>query len=144
LDQGEADLTLLGVFAYVDCKPILPRVQRLFSTFPNAWPGFGLLILRLAAGIALVGAAFGEDAHGDFLSLLFRCVAVALAALLALGFGTPFAAAAAAAIQVGIMVLDHEYRSPALVAAALGVGLAVLGPGAWSLDARIFGRKRLV
>jgi putative oxidoreductase len=119
-------------------------VQRLFSTFPNAWPGFGLLILRLAAGVSLVCAAFGEGTHGDSFSLLLRCVALALAALLALGFGTPFAAAAEAAFQVGIMVLDQEYGSSALVAAALGVGLAVLGPGAWSLDARIFGRKRLV
>jgi len=29
-------------------------LQRLFSTFPNSWPGFGLLLLRLGAGIALV------------------------------------------------------------------------------------------
>jgi putative oxidoreductase len=134
----------LGVVAYADCKPILPRVQRLFSTFPNAWPGFGLLVLRLATGVSLVGVAFGEGTHGGFLSLVLRCMALALAVLLALGFGTPFAAAAEAAIQVGIMVSDHEYSSSATVAAALGVGLAVLGPGAWSLDARIFGRKRLV
>jgi putative oxidoreductase len=26
---------------------------------------------------------------------------------------------------------------------ALGVALAMLGPGAWSLDARLFGRKRI-
>jgi hypothetical protein len=42
------------------------------------------------------------------------------------------------------MVLEHRYISSALIATALGVGLAMLGPGAWSLDARIFGRKRLV
>ena len=29
-------------------------LQRLFSTFPDGWPGFGLLLLRLGAGIALV------------------------------------------------------------------------------------------
>jgi putative oxidoreductase len=71
-------------------------------------------------------------------------VALALAALLVLGFGTPFAGAAEAAIQLVTMVLEHRYSSSALIAAALGVGLAMLGPGAWSLDARIFGRKRLV
>ena len=32
-------------------------LQRLFSTFPDGWPGFGLLLLRLGAGIALVGFA---------------------------------------------------------------------------------------
>src|SRR3984893_15001191 len=29
-------------------------LQRLFSTFPNSWPGFGLLLLRLGVGIALI------------------------------------------------------------------------------------------
>jgi putative oxidoreductase len=119
-------------------------VQRLFSTFPNAWPGFGLLILRLAAGASLIGVAYVGSGLGDTFSLLLRCVLLALAALLVVGFGTPFVAAGEAAIQVGIMVLEHRYSSPALLAAALGVGLAMLGPGAWSLDAQIFGRKRLV
>jgi hypothetical protein len=32
----------------------------------------------------------------------------------------------------------------AVIATALGVALAMLGPGAWSLDARAFGRKRIV
>jgi putative oxidoreductase len=134
----------LRVSVQANCKPILARVQRLFSTFPNAWPGFGLLILRLAAATCLIDVAFEERAHSDSLSLLLCCVALTLAALLTLGFGTPFVGAATAAIQVGIMVLDHGYSSQAMVAAALGIGLAMLGPGAWSLDARIFGRKRLL
>jgi len=29
-------------------------LQRLFSTFHDGWPGFGLLLLRLGAGIALI------------------------------------------------------------------------------------------
>jgi uncharacterized membrane protein YphA (DoxX/SURF4 family) len=40
--------------------------------------------------------------------------------------------------------LDREHSLSALTGAALGVGLAMLGPGAWSVDARRFGRKRLV
>src|SRR6202047_1946731 len=30
-----------------------PSLQRLFSMFPNGWPGRGLLLLRLGAGIVL-------------------------------------------------------------------------------------------
>ena len=30
-----------------------------------------------------------------------------------------------------------------MLVGALGVVLAMLGPGAWSLDARLFGRKRI-
>src|ERR1700722_4581593 len=29
-------------------------LQRLFSTFPNSWPGVGLLLLRVCLGIALI------------------------------------------------------------------------------------------
>ena len=29
-------------------------LQRLFSTFPDGWPGLGLLLLRFGAGIALI------------------------------------------------------------------------------------------
>jgi len=31
-----------------------PILQRLFSTFPDGWPGAGLLLLRLCLGIALI------------------------------------------------------------------------------------------
>jgi hypothetical protein len=40
--------------------------------------------------------------------------------------------------------LDGRYNSSAVISTALGVALAMLGPGAWSLDARVFGRKRIV
>jgi putative oxidoreductase len=119
-------------------------VQRLFSTFPNAWPGFGLLVLRLAASISLIGIAYCETELRGSGGFVLRGAALAVAALLTLGFGTPLVAVSEAAIQVGVMVLERHYSSSALVAAAVGVGLAMLGPGAWSLDARMFGRKRLV
>ena len=81
---------------------------------------------------------------GDLATELLRCVALAVAVLLLLGFGTPFAAVSEAVIQVGIMTLERRYNSAAVMATALGVALAMLGPGAWSLDARMFGRKRIV
>ena len=119
-------------------------MQRLFSTFPNSWPGAGLLILRFAAGISLLGVDYTTSGLGDVATVLLRCVALAVAVVLLLGFGTPYAAVGEAAIQVGIMTLDRRYDSSAVIATALGVALAMLGPGAWSLDARVFGRKRIV
>jgi putative oxidoreductase len=133
----------LRVFAVVDFRPILLGVQRLFSTFPNSWPGAGLFILRLAAGFSLLGVDM-TSGLGDVTTVLLRCVAIAAAVLLLLGFGTPFAAVGEAVIQVGIMALDGRYNSSAVISTALGVALAMLGPGAWSLDARMFGRKRIV
>jgi putative oxidoreductase len=133
----------LRVFAVVDFRPILLDVQRLFSTFPNSWPGAGLFILRLAAGFSLLGVDM-TSGLGDVTTVLLRCVAIAAAVLLLLGFGTPFAAVGEAVIQVGIMILDGRYNSSAVISTALGAALAMLGPGAWSLDARVFGRKRIV
>jgi putative oxidoreductase len=133
----------LRVFAVVDFRPILLGVQRLFSTFPNSWPGAGLFILRLAAVFSLLGVDM-TSGLGDVTTVLLRCVAIAAAVLLLLGFGTPFAAVGEAVIQVGIMALDGRYNSSAVISTALGVALAMLGPGAWSLDARMFGRKRIV
>ena len=133
----------MRVFTVVDFRPILLGVQRLFSTFPNSWPGAGLFILRLAAVFSLLGVDM-TSGLGDVTTVLLRCVAIAAAVLLLLGFGTPFAAVGEAVIQVGIMALDGRYNSSAVISTALGVALAMLGPGAWSLDARMFGRKRIV
>jgi putative oxidoreductase len=120
-------------------------VQRLFSTFPNSWPGAGLLILRLAAGfslVAVVGAI--PDDLGETAALFLRCASLVVAVLLSIGLATPIAGTVNAAIQVAIMILGKHYDSSSLVAAAVGMALAMLGPGAWSLDALVFGRKRIV
>jgi putative oxidoreductase len=104
----------------------------------------GLLILRLAAGFSLLGVEYMSSGLGEVATEFLRYVVVAVVVLLLLGFGTPFAGVGQAVIKVGIMALDRRYQSSAVVAAALGVALAMLGPGAWSLDARVFGRKRIV
>lgn len=119
-------------------------MQRLFSTFPNSWPGAGLLILRGAAVYALFGVDLASSGFGDFATMLLHLVVLGIAGLLILGLGTPFAAVGAAVIQVGVLVLDRRFDSSVVVATALGLALAMLGPGAWSLDAMVFGRKRIV
>ncbi len=80
----------------------------------------------------------------DTAALFLRCVSLVVALLLLIGLATPAAGIGEAAIQVGIMILDKRYDSSSMVAVALGLALAMLGPGAWSLDARVFGRKRIV
>jgi putative oxidoreductase len=119
-------------------------VQRLFSTFPNAWPGIGLLILRAAAGFSALAMAHLVSDLTETTALLARCVIIAVAVLLWIGLWTPIAAVAAAALQVGIVGLGREWSAATAVNAALALALALLGPGSWSLDARLFGRKRIV
>ena len=119
-------------------------MQRLFSTFPNSWPGIGLLILRLASGFSALGLWHTTSDLADVADLLFRWTLAGESVLLWIGLWTPIAAIAQTAIQIGAMILAHRYDSSSVLAAALGVALAMLGPGAWSLDARLFGRKRIV
>ena len=119
-------------------------MQRLFSTFPNSWPGLGLLILRLSAAFSLLDLARTTGTGAQALTLLFRCVSAADAALLVVGLWTPFAGVAVAAIHLGILSMAQELNVASVVDSAVGLALAMLGPGAWSLDARLFGRKRII
>ncbi|MDB6042036.1 MAG: hypothetical protein JWM63_587 [Gammaproteobacteria bacterium] len=104
----------------------------------------GLLILRVAGGFSALGLGHIASDLVDATALLFRCAVVGDSVLLWIGLWTPIAAIAQAAIQIDAMILGHRYDSSSMVAAALGLALAMLGPGAWSLDARLFGRKRIV
>ena len=119
-------------------------VQRLFSTFPNAWPGLGLLILRLAAGISLAAVAHTGDSPASAPGSLTLYAMYGLALLLWVGLWTPLAAIAGATIQIIDIVFAHRFDLSLLVFAGAGLSLAMLGPGAWSLDARLFGRKRIM
>jgi putative oxidoreductase len=118
-------------------------VQRLFSTFPNSWPGAGLVILRFAAGLSLFGIDYSTGS-GGIGATLFHSVVLAVALMLLFGLGTPFAGVGAAVIHVATVILTKHYNSSVVVATALALALAMLGPGAWSLDALVFGRKRIV
>jgi hypothetical protein len=119
-------------------------VQRLFSTFPNAWPGIGLLILRAAAGFAALAMAYRVSELTETTALLARCAIVAVTVLLWIGLWTPIVAIAAAALQIGGVFWGQELSAASGVNVALDLALAMLGPGGWSLDARLFGRKRIM
>jgi putative oxidoreductase len=119
-------------------------VQRLFSTFPNAWPGIGLLILRAAAGFSALAMAHRVSDLTETTALLARCLIVAVTVLLWIGLWTPIVAVAAAALQISGVFLGQELSAASGVNVAVDLALAMLGPGGWSLDARLFGRKRII
>jgi putative oxidoreductase len=75
-------------------------------------------------------------------------VAAAAAALLLVGFWTPIAGVLMAVAQMCLAFShpnDPHFNDPGIhiLLGALGASLAMLGPGAWSMDARRFGRKRI-
>jgi uncharacterized membrane protein YphA (DoxX/SURF4 family) len=120
-------------------------LQRFFSTFPGGLPGLGLLLLRLAIGAAIVarGWAFlAERSPSTFATESLGLFAILIGCALLFGLFTPAASAIAA---LGLGLLGHPARDLAtlfLIVMAASSGL--LGPGAFSLDARLFGRREIV
>jgi putative oxidoreductase len=114
-------------------------MQRLFSVFPNSLPGAGLFLLRLCDGLLLL--AHSAILSGLKMSLegLAQLVAAAAGSLILVGLATPFAATIGA---VAVLCIPASLENR-LVLATTGASLALLGPGAWSIDARLYGRKRI-
>ena len=102
------------------------------------------MILRFATGLSLVAVAHVAGDLADTAGLFARCVVSGVAVLTWIGLWTPLAAVTGAAIQVIVITFGHRFNLSLVVSAAVGLSLALLGPGAWSLDARLFGRKRII
>ena len=71
-------------------------------------------------------------------------VALALVGIcICLGFWTPLLASLEGIAELLMVVTDPGRYESHLLLGILGISLAMLGPGAWSIDALIFGRKRI-
>jgi putative oxidoreductase len=105
----------------------------------------GLLVLRFGAIVALVHDAFlfGAPSGGTTAAVLLGITAIT-AVLLLVGFATPIAAALMVAGELSGALLRTGDEWAHVLLIALGTGLALLGPGAWSIDARLFGRRRVI
>ena len=119
-------------------------LQRLFSTFANGWPGIGLLLQRLLTATALLCYGIGhltEPSH--FASTVPYMIAAGAGIFLLVGLWTPVVGMVVAIVEVWIVCSRAGDPSVPLILAALGATLAMVGPGAWSIDARLFGRKHI-
>ena len=119
-------------------------MQRLFSTFANGWPGVGLLLQRVITGLLLV--RFGiVDLTGTSLSpsVIPQIIGAGLAILLLLGLWTPIVGTLIAVIELWVAVSHFSDPWIPLILATFGGTVAMIGPGAWSIDARLFGRKHI-
>lgn len=119
-------------------------MRRLFSTFARGWPGIGLLVLRVVLGISLIWRAVGRlsgdpSPHMTVLSVL----GIGTGLLLLIGLWTPVAATLVAAIQVWKICWKFGDPWIYLLLGTIAVAVTMLGPGFWSVDARIYGWKRI-
>jgi uncharacterized membrane protein YphA (DoxX/SURF4 family) len=119
-------------------------LRRLFSTFARGWPGVGLLLLRLVVGIALIWRAIEKLNDGPSPQVMALCaVAIGLALLLLAGLWTPVAGTLVAAFELCTIPWELGAVSTHIFLATMAAALALVGPGFWSLDSRMYGWKRI-
>jgi putative oxidoreductase len=72
-----------------------------------------------------------------------QVVAAGAAMLLLLGLWTPVAGMLMAVAELYLAFSHFHDPWIHILLGVMGAALAMLGPGAWSVDARLFGRKRI-
>jgi putative oxidoreductase len=119
-------------------------LRRLYSTFAGNWPGAGLLLLRLVFGsVVLVGAGSKVWSAAPLETTVTSASLAGSGLLLIAGLWTPLAGTAVAAIEILQVLTMAEDPLVCLMAGTVGGALAMLGPGRWSVDAQLFGWKRI-
>lgn len=110
--------------------------------FPLGAPGVALLVLRVCVAATLV--ADGTDYGGRVTSFWMLCPIVLTSVCLCFGFLTPYCAALSCLMEFRAYAI---HAGPDIFHVVISVltsaVLAILGPGGYSIDARIFGRRLL-
>ena len=118
-------------------------MQRLYSMFPQGGPGLGLLLLRIATAAMF---ALNITHRFSFASPALYWAVVSLIALislsLCLGFLTPILAVIAGVTAIANLFLVDQPGNVVYVLRILtSAALFFLGPGAYSIDAKLFGLR---
>ena len=108
--------------------------------FPAGAPGIALLMLRVSLAAAIL------DRCSDYMKPLgpiLVCLALAvLGLLLSLGLLTPIVSPIACVFELAALFAGGHTDGRFLILCSLNaVVIGLLGPGAYSLDARLFGRR---
>ena len=104
--------------------------------------------MRLLTGLALIHFGIADLRQAPPLAtVVLQIIGIGAGILLLIGLWTPVAGALAAIVKVSIAFSPYFSHSGdpwiPIIQAVLGAVLAMIGPGAWSVDARLYGRKRI-
>ena len=123
-----------------------------FSTFPGGWPAVALLLLRLIVGVSACGQGILCLTHPTAMSYLFATVLLVFGLCISFGFATLIASIV---VAIGMLLIStswimlpgqklFECKQASLEYLTISLSVAMLGPGLFSVDARLFGRREIV
>jgi hypothetical protein len=111
--------------------------------FPTGAPGVALLILRISLAAAIVDTG-SRCLNSSFAPVILLACAVQ-SLLLGLGLVTPIVSVAACVFELASLFNYGHADGRFIVLSSLNaVAITLLGPGVYSLDARLFGRREIV
>lgn len=103
-----------------------------------------MLLLRVLGGApAVVGGITALLSEPGLPASWMHVIGVTGGSLLLVGFWTPIGGALQALAQGYLALRNGGVEASRLISGAIAVSLIMLGPGAWSVDARLYGRKRI-
>jgi hypothetical membrane protein len=118
-------------------------MYRLFPMFPAGRAGVGLVLVRVSTIAAQLVGIYDEPAptlHGHL-----AMVCWVLAVPLGLGLATIPCALVCFLVDIDLLATTAGPQARCIaLAALLSISLVLLGPGAYSADARLFGRRVLM
>jgi uncharacterized membrane protein YphA (DoxX/SURF4 family) len=127
-------------------------LRRLYSTFPGSLPGAGLLLLRITIGAGLLIHTFSwliepQTSNNGMWAPGLLALVISISFLL--GFLTPLVGSLSALAGIAIRWLHPEWSASmtgllSVSPLVMVIAITLLGPGAFSLDAYFFGRRKII
>ena len=128
-------------------------MRGLFSTFPSGRCAVALLLLRLLVGISVSGQGIFYLAQSPtWASFVGAVLLIPCGLCVLIGFATPVASLV---VSFGVLAISMSWLAlptgslldgkPALFELiVISLSIALMGPGSFSVDARLFGRREIV
>jgi putative oxidoreductase len=100
--------------------------------------------MRLVAGIALIAHGIEKFRTGQPIEpVILDLLAIGDGVLLVAGLWTPFAGSLLVVYSAWCSLVQNGNSCSSIFLMTFGVALVLIGPGGWSVDAYLFGWKRI-